>query len=110
MSVKITDNTVSIKQSFRSRSSIFLRIAAEEIVRESTKKTPKRLGNLRRDIIKEILGVSGKIVWGKNYAKYQETKQFKKYTTPGTGPHFAENAVKNITMSIGNIARKAGLI
>ena len=62
------------------------------------------------DIVKQVLGLKGKIVWGKNYAIYQESKQYRNYTTPGTGPHFAENSVKEVVRNSESIAKKVGLI
>jgi uncharacterized protein YmfQ (DUF2313 family) len=110
MSVKITDNSNNIKNQTTIRASIFLRSMTDEIVKISTPKTPKRRGNLRQDIIKQVLGLNAKIIWGKNYAARQELIQHKTYTTPGTGPHFAENAVKGAANQIGVIAKRVGLI
>lgn len=110
MSYKLTDNTSTFKNSVTQKASIFLRLAAEAIVNTSTKKTPMKTGRLRADVLKQVLGLNGKVIWGKNYAVYQETKQFKNYTTPGTGPHFAEDAVNEIVKNSGAIARQAGLV
>lgn len=110
MSVKITDNTRTITNDTKSKSSIFLRLMADEIVAIALPKTPKKMGNLRRDILKQVLGLSGKIVWGKNYAAKQEVTQFKRYTTPGTGPHYAENSVNAGVTRTTSVAKKAGLI
>lgn len=109
MSVKVTDNTATIRASFTQKSSLFLRLMAEEIVHISTPKTPKKTGRLRMDVVKEVLGLSGKIKWGKNYAIYQETKQYTNYTTPGTGPHYAEDSVKIGVSRTSTIARRVGL-
>lgn len=110
MSVQYTDNTGKIKNDTKQKTSIFLRLIADKIVGDSTPGTPKERGNLRQDIHKQILGLSGKIIWGKNYAVFQETKQFKNYTTPGTGPHFAENAAKKAHDHTSDVARSVGLI
>jgi len=110
MAFKITDNTKNIKSVFSQRASIFLRLTAESIVATSEKKTPKKEGNLRRDVLKQVLGLKGRVIWAKNYAEKMEINKFRKYTTPGTGPHFAENAVKEIVEKTGSIARSSGLI
>ena len=110
MSFKIMDNTELIIQESTIKASIFLRKMSDEIVNEAKKHTPKKTGRLRIDIIKQVLGLKGKLKWGKSYAVFQETKQFKNYTTPGTGPHFAENAVKNSAKKTGVIAKASGLI
>jgi hypothetical protein len=110
MSYTITDYSKQFENNTIQKANLFLRMMAEEMVRTSTPKTPKKSGRMRMDILKSVLGLKGKIVWGKDYAKYQETKQFKNYTTPGTGPHFAENAVMSSIKLTNSIARKVGLI
>lgn len=107
---KINDNTNEVIKSIETNASIFLRLIADKIVSISTPKTPKKTGRLRMDVIKQVLGLNGKIKWGKNYAVYQEKKQFKNYTTPGTGPNYAENSVKEGINETGNVARRANLI
>lgn len=109
MSYKITDNTIKIGGDIKQKASIFLRFMTDEIVSISTPNTPKKTNRMRLDIIKSVLGLNAKVKWGKNYAKYQEVKQFKNYTTPGTGPHFAENAVMQAIKNTGKIASRAGL-
>jgi hypothetical protein len=110
MSVKYTSTTAQVDKQISIKSSIFLRTFADAVVAESTPNTPKEKGNLRNDVIRQVLGLKGKVVWGKNYAGIQETKQFKNYTTPGTGPHFARNAVENVTKRTNAIAKSVGLI
>ena len=110
MSYKITDNTAKIKNNTQVKASIFLRNATDKIIDISTPNTPKKTNRMRLDIIKSVLGLKGKIVWGKKYAVFQEVKQFKNYSTPGTGPHFAENAVKEVVKLTRNLAKQAGLI
>lgn len=110
MSVRVTDNTTKILNDKKQAASIFLRNVSEEIIRISTPNTPKDTGRMRDDILKSVVGLKGKVKWVKSYAKYQEIKQFKNYTTPGTGPHFAENAVKQVVKLTNSIAKKSGLI
>lgn len=108
-SVRVTDNTNQVRNNVIQKASIFLRLAAEEVIRVSTPNTPKKTGRLRADVIRQVLGLSGKVKWGKNYAKFQETKQFKNYTTAGTGPHYAENAVRDVVRKTSDISKRAGL-
>lgn len=110
MSVKINAKTGQIKSEILIKSSIFLRFMAERIVKISEPKTPRKTGRLRMDVVKQVLGLKGEIRWGKDYAIYQEKKQFTNYTTPGTGPHFAENAVKQGVVETAAVAKAAGLI
>lgn len=105
----IVDRTSSVISTIQQRGSVFLRNVAEEIVSESTPRTPKKTGQLRRDILKQVLGLKGKVVWNKRYASIQETKQFRNYTTPGTGPKFAENAVRKVVGKANVIAKRSGL-
>lgn len=110
MSVKITDNTKNVERNITTRSNVFLRMFADDVERVSEPRTPKRLGFLRRSTIKQVLGLHGSIVWNKKYAAKQETTQFKNYTTPGTGPHYAEDAVRSVLKRTLEIARKAKLL
>lgn len=110
MAYRITDRSAQFAQSTKQKASIFLRTAAEEIVKESTAHTPKKTGRLRMDVLKSVLGLHGQVEWRKNYARFQEDKQFANYTTPGTGPHYAENAVKKVINGTMIIAKRVGLI
>lgn len=110
MGYKVTDNTGNVQNKIRISASIFLRNAAEEIDKIAHPNTPKRGGDLRDKILKEVLGLSGKIKWKMEYAAIQEVKQFRNYTTPGTGPRFARNAVEKAVANTQQIAKKSGLI
>lgn len=107
---KVTDNTNNVINQLTQKASIFLRLMSDEIVKISTPTTPKKSGRLRMDIVKQVLGLKGKIIWGKNYGVYQETKQFKNYTTPGTGPHFAQKGAEGGVEQTRNIAQRSGLV
>ena len=107
---KIIDNTKTVNNKIMQSASIFLRTMADEVISISTPKTPKKSGRMRMDVNRQVLGLKGKVKWGKNYAKYQETKQFVNYTTPGTGPHFASDSVKLAVRRTANIAKRVGLI
>lgn len=110
MSYKVTDNTRQVENKFSQKANIFLRITEDAIVSLAEPDTPKKTGRLRRDVLKQVLGLKGKIQWQKGYAAIQETKRFRNYTTPGTGPHFAEGAIRGIVKQTASLAKKAGLI
>lgn len=110
MSVHITDNTVRIKIDTTRGASLALRYMVDDIDRIANPRTPKKLGNLRKDLLKQVIGLHGRIEWRKRYAAIQEKKQFKNYTTPGTGPHFAENAVRKVAKDHLKYFRKARVI
>jgi hypothetical protein len=109
MSINIKDNTPQVIANTEQKASIFLRLMAEDIVATATPNTPKDTGRLRMDVVKQVLGLKGKVVWGKKYAIFQEVKQYQRYTTPGTGSKFAENAAKQAPQKTAKIARIAGL-
>ena len=117
MSVQIEDFTATILNQAQQRGSVFLRLACDAIDAEANPKTPKKAGFLRRGVIKTVTGLRGKLEWRTDYAEYQErgsrkdgSNKVKNYTTPGTGPHYAENAVKKIVGDASRIMKMANLI
>lgn len=117
MSYKITDNTVTFELKATQKSNLFLREFAEQVVSTAQPLTPLKDNFLRKDVLKQVLALKGKIVWNKKYASYQErgmradgSKKVRKYTTPGTGAHFARDSVKTVAAIEGQIMRKVGLI
>lgn len=117
MSVKIQDFTGNIKNQTKQKASIFLRIACDKVVETARPNTPKDKGNLRQDVLKQVLGLHATLDWRKVYASYQErgmrrdgTRRVKNYTTPGTAAHFAENAVKEVVAKTNIIAKMANLL
>lgn len=110
MSVRIQDNTSKIILDIQRAASLSLRYMLDDIQEIAEPRTPKDTGMLRRNVSKQVLGLTGKITWGQKYASIQEEKQFVNYTTAGTGPHYAEDSVKSVTKSPQNAMRKARLI
>ena len=113
MSVKVTDNHPKILLDTERKASVFLRLMAEDIKRDD-KKTPMKDGYLRQGVLIQVLGRHATIMWNKVYASVQESgvirgSRIVNYTTPGTGPHFAENAVKKAVSNTEVFARRAGL-
>lgn len=117
MGVKIEDFTGSIRNTTKQRASIFLRLSCDNVVQVASPVTPKDKGNLRQDILRRVLGLHGEIEWRKKYASYQErgmradgSRRVRRYTTPGTGAHFAENAIKKTVSGATAIMKLANLI
>lgn len=111
MSVKITSNTAQVLSEVGNRTGLAIRFMLDEIDREAEHKTPKKHGNLRADKLKIVQGKRGYIAWTKNYAVYQEDlkSRFTNYTTPGTGPNFAKNAVRKVVRNSDLFFKKAGI-
>lgn len=113
MSYLIRDNTDRIVGEITHRYGLSVRLMLEDIHRKSTPKTPLKEGNLRAHVKKGVLGTSGSIRWGADYAWYQErgytSGPVKRYTTPGTDKHFAINAVREVVSKSEEYFKKAGL-
>lgn len=110
MSVSVKDNTPKVIASIERSANLAIRYMLEDIHEISDPITPKKEGNLRANVKKTVQGKSGQIRWGQRYAKKMETIQFRNYTTAGTGPHYAERAVRSASKSPRNAMIKARLI
>ena len=117
MSVKVTDKTVEFELKATQKSNLFLREFAEQVATEARPNTPKKENRLAIDIIRQVLGLNGKIKWNKDYAQYQErgsrkdgSRPVRNYTTPGTGKNFAVNAINSVYQRQNQIMKKVGLI
>lgn len=129
MSVKITDNTPRNLINMERVRNLAVRFGLDAVEQYAKPKTPysgaiksrggKSLtggGHLRHDIIKQVIGGKGKIIWGKRYAESQEKGivggkyKIRNYTTPGTGPHYAENAIKKVDKERDIYIRRASSI
>jgi len=108
--VTVTDMTKQFESSTDVKANIFLRMFADKVVSTAEPNTPKDTQDLRNRIVKSVLGLKGKIKWNAEYASIQEEKQFSNYTTPGTGPNFAKNAVRDTVKSASKIMKDVGLI
>lgn len=113
MAYKETDNTDLLISEMRNKSSLAIRFMLDAIHDTSRPTTPRKTGQLRGDVTKRVTGNRGSIKWGKKYAWYQErgytSGPVRKYTTPGTGAHFASNAVRKVTNESSRYFRQAGL-
>src|SRR3954467_14972452 len=109
MSVKTTSHIPTVITSQKQKVGLALRLMIEAIDAASTPSTPRDKGDLRNNKRKQVLGLTATIAWVVNYASVQEQKQFGNYTTAGTGPHFAQNAVKRIVSNANTFFKQAGL-
>lgn len=113
MAYRINDNTERIISEHQNATGLALRFMIEAVHMESRPKTPMLTGQLRGDVQKSVVGYRGKIKWGKKYAWYQErgytSGPVKRYTTPGTGAHFAENAVRKVKKDGRKYFKQAGI-
>ncbi len=119
MSVKVTSNVPRIKLDVGTESSLFVRFMLDEVERYSDPVTPKKEGALRQGTLKTVSGNQhirrGTISWIKEYAAAQEVgttrgHQITKYTTPGTGKHYALRGVQRAVVNSSKVMRKAGLV
>lgn len=110
MSVSVVDNTPAIVRGNQSKITLAIRLMLDDIDADSNGRTPKRYGDLRKNKLKQALGKHGTIIWQQKYAAKQEDVQAAHYTTPGTGPHFAEQGVKTVVEKSGEYFRRVGLI
>ena len=110
MSVKIEDNTTKIILSTSRQANLAIRYMLDDIHSISNPLTPRQFGGLRRNVLKSVIGLKGKITWGQKYASIQETKQFQNYSTSGTGPQYAETGARAVAKSPRNAMKKARLI
>jgi hypothetical protein len=115
MSVKIVDHSARIIANMQAQSSVAVRTALEDVKRISTPKTPRAsTQQLRNNILIRVIGGRGSIKWGEQYAQYQERGKRKdgsrrviNYTTGGTGKHFAQNAIAQVSKKIPSYMKKA---
>lgn len=110
MTVKVTDNTPMIGARMQSNIPIALRYMLDDIQRTAEPVTPKDTGDLRMNVLKEVVGNQGKITWKQKYAIYQGRKQYRHYTTPGTGPYFDTKAINEVVPNFKNYLQKSRII
>lgn len=120
MSVTIKNNTPSVQFEIENGIGLAIRMLLEDIYVEANPNTPQKLGDLRARVIRKMdSNTKGSITWDSKYAAVQEKGyrmqgnrkiEFKHYTTPGTGPHYAQNAVEQTMKKLPNYLKKVGLI
>ena len=109
MAVRFDDKTNSVASGIDRNVARFLRLTLEGVHNAANPKTPYRHGDLRTRVIKRVAGRKGVIRWETSYAAIQEKRQGRRYTTPGTGAHFAEKAVKEAIRNAPKYLKRAGL-
>lgn len=99
----VNNNSRAVIQAMNSKCKMANRLLLEDIHRRANKTTPFRAGDLREQVSKRVEEMDGIIVWQQPYAAYQErgsradgSHVVRNYTTPGTGPHYAANAVEEV--------------
>lgn len=85
-----------------------IRLALEDIRRTAAPMTPYKTGELRSSAV--IRQTEGVVNWIADHAEILENKEFQNYTTPGTGAHFAERAVRQVEQRFDQHLRAAGVI
>lgn len=110
MAVKIKDDMPAIGAKMSANIPIALRYILQDIHRTANPITPKDTGDLRMNVLKEVSGTRGKIVWQQKYAIYQGRKQFRNYTTPGTGPNFDVIAITKVVPSFKSYLERARIM
>lgn len=110
MSVRTISYVSTINANSDTSLALAMRFMVEDIQRKSEPFTPKLSGDLRKRVIKQVMGRTATIIWDTEYAAYQEDIQHRNYTTAGTGPHFAENAVSEVVGNADYYFEKANAI
>jgi hypothetical protein len=114
MAHTITDNTVRLQVQMKTNVPLALRFMLNDIKDTAEPNTPKKTGMLRTNVRMRVNGSIGSIKWGQKYAKYQErgytSGEVRKYTTPGTGAHFAENAVRRVARRAERHFKRARIV
>lgn len=110
---KYQSNKNYIVALMQNRIPLFGEFIATDIRRRSVLITPTKFGNLHLQISITNYGTSTIISWIMPYAAYQErgmradgTHIIKNYTTPGTGPHFAQITVHEVIPQYGTFWRR----
>lgn len=116
MSVVYQSNSARTENNISNKLGLMCRLLVEDVYRNSLKTTPMKYGDLRKTVNRRIENNRGIIEWTAPYAAYQErgmradgSHVVRNYTTPGTGKHYAKDAVIETLEKIGDYARKAGL-
>lgn len=96
-------NAKVIGDSIDNHFGVALQQIGEAVIRSAEPNTPKKTGSLRRSahLTKEG-NRQVSVEWSEDYAEDQEEgiasngQPIRRYTTPGTGAHFAQNAIDKV--------------
>lgn len=85
------------------RFDVALQQIGESVIRSANPNTPKKTGKLRASAhVTKTGGKQVSVAWEEPYAQPQEEgiasngAPIRNYTTPGTGAHFAQNAIDKV--------------
>lgn len=113
MAYRINDNTLKVLSEHKAKTALAVRFGIDDIQRIADPKTPKKDGLLRAGVTKSVVGIIGAIRWSRFYAYWQErgytSGKVIRYTTRGTGAHFAENAAREVEQNPRKYFRTAGV-
>jgi hypothetical protein len=115
MGVKFTSNFAELAAKKPLEIGLAIRFAIDDIQATAEPNTPKRDGDLRSEVKKEVINTRGRIQWVSPYAAAQEAGIIHggivtNYTTPGTGKDFAKNAVEEVNARFDKHLRRSGAI
>jgi hypothetical protein len=113
----VFDDATAVNELLITRSAALLpRKFVEQYKRNVLPLTPKRSGALRRSIVTRASGYQAEIAWRLPYAVDQDAgidsitgRVYRNYTTPGTGPHFKDQAMALTIRQIDPMFRELGL-
>lgn len=115
--MRIVSNRAELVAMMSNRAIYANSLWAHDIKRSSLAQTPLKSHQLRASIKTPAQGTKQRIIWDQPYAQYQErgmrydgTHQIKNYTTAGTGPWFAKNAVKKSLKKLPNYFAEASQV
>lgn len=113
--VQIEDNSDEVINRINKSMDLALGLMARAVEGASRPKTPRDRGDLRREVsAKKVKQGQYEVVWNKEYAQAQEAgvingSKIRNYTTPGTGPGFAEYGIRKVTADAERYLRQAGV-
>jgi len=121
MGIRVENRTPQVISTIKNRAVYTLFSFGNDVKKESLPKTPLKYNNLRKSVnVKSnqtSTGAKCEITWEQPYAAYQErgmrydgTHVVRHYTTPGTGPWFAKNAVNSQMRKMQSHLDRAALL
>lgn len=100
VSVETTNNFSSWKRSRESEFSRAVTSMGKAIMNNAKMTVPRKSGKLAKSATVKTSGTSATVTFGSSSVRYAAVQEkgsrngivFRNYTTPGTGPHYLENA------------------
>jgi len=66
MSVHVVDLSQAFLGETQQKTNLTLRYVCDAVQESANPNTPQDKGNLRRDVLKQVLGLQARIIWDKN--------------------------------------------